>query len=746
MDFIFAGYIVVLFSLAIFNLWIGVSNDAVNFLNSAIGAKAAKFRTIIIIAGLGIFLGATMSTGMIDIARHGIFNPEMFSFQNVMYIYLAVMITNILVIDLFNTLGMPTSTTVSMVFELLGAAFAFAILGISGNDDGMTLANYLNSGKALSVIMAIFVSVAIAFFFGIIIQYISRLIFTFRFREKLKWKIGIFGGIATTAILYFLLISGLKDLAFMTPQAKAWIAENTGTVLLICFAGFSVIMQILYFLKVDVLKVVVLIGTFALATAFAGNDLVNFLGAPLSGYSAYTDFMSSGSSNPDTYMMDSLNEPAGMETIFLVAAGIIMVFALAFSKKAHKVTQTQLNLSKQEAGDEMFGSSKVARGLVRCGNAIGIFLQRLLPDKTKKWIDKRFDSTQIEMEDGAAYDLIRASVNLIVASILIAAGTSMQLPLSTTYVTFMVAMGTSLSDKAWGRESAVFRITGVLSVIGGWFITAGLAFTLCFVIAILMYYGGNIMAAVLVCASIALLVRNNIGSPKKTKKEKETDKLFNEMVEKKGSPEIWPLLSQHVMLNEYDFLTSNSAAYRNITDALLCGNLKLARKASSFMNKEKYVIKNVRRKETVCLRLADNNTAMEKSSWFHMLHNSMEQLYYCIRRICEPVTEHMENNFPPLPKEFASEFSEKRNAVMKLLYEVTISLKDKKCSDYEDLKIQCNALQKTFSDTRKSLVLKMQQHNINLTVAYLYLNLLQESEQLVVLLQQLVRGSQKFYE
>ena len=518
MDFIFAGYIVVLFSLAIFNLWIGVSNDAVNFLNSAIGAKAAKFRTIIIIAGLGIFLGATMSTGMIDIARHGIFNPEMFSFQNVMYIYLAVMITNILVIDLFNTLGMPTSTTVSMVFELLGAAFAFAILGISGNDDGMTLANYLNSGKALSVIMAIFVSVAIAFFFGIIIQYISRLIFTFRFREKLKWKIGIFGGIATTAILYFLLISGLKDLAFMTPQAKAWIAENTGTVLLICFAGFSVIMQILYFLKVDVLKVVVLIGTFALATAFASNDLVNFLGAPLSGYSAYTDFMSSGSSNPDTYMMDSLNEPAGMETIFLVAAGIIMVFALAFSKKAHKVTQTQLNLSKQEAGDEMFGSSKVARGLVRCGNAIGIFLQRLLPDKTKKWIDKRFDSTQIEMEDGAAYDLIRASVNLIVASILIAAGTSMQLPLSTTYVTFMVAMGTSLSDKAWGRESAVFRITGVLSVIGGWFITAGLAFTLCFVIAILMYYGGNIMAAVLVCASIALLVRNNIGSPKKTKK------------------------------------------------------------------------------------------------------------------------------------------------------------------------------------------------------------------------------------
>ena len=294
MDFIFAGYIVVLFSLAIFNLWIGVSNDAVNFLNSAIGAKAAKFRTIIIIAGLGIFLGATMSTGMIDIARHGIFNPEMFSFQNVMYIYLAVMITNILVIDLFNTLGMPTSTTVSMVFELLGAAFAFAILGISGNDDGMTLANYLNSGKALSVIMAIFVSVAIAFFFGIIIQYISRLIFTFRFREKLKWKIGIFGGIATTAILYFLLISGLKDLAFMTPQAKAWIAENTGTVLLICFAGFSVIMQILYFLKVDVLKVVVLIGTFALATAFASNDLVNFLGAPLSGYSAYTDFMSSG--------------------------------------------------------------------------------------------------------------------------------------------------------------------------------------------------------------------------------------------------------------------------------------------------------------------------------------------------------------------------------------------------------------------------------------------------------------------
>ena len=370
-----------------------------------------------------------------------------------MYIFHAVMVTDIILLDVFNSLGLPTSTTVSMVFELLGATFAMAMLKMASADDGMGFADYMNTEKALSVIMAIFVSVAIALVFGFLIQYVTRLLFSFSFKKNLKWKIGIFGGIALTAIVYFMLIKGAKDLSFMTPEVKGWINDNTGLLLLCFFIGFTVLMQVLYFCKVNVFKVIVLVGTFSLATAFAGNDLVNFIGVPLAGYSSYVDYMGAGGGNPTGHMMGALNEPASTPIIFLFCAGIVMVIALATSKKAHNVTKTEIGLSRQEEGDEMFGSSRVARSIVRWSNATAGKIIEITPARVRNWINSRFDETQIDKADGAAYDLVRASVNLMVASMLIAFGTSLKLSLSTTYITFMVAMSTSLADRAWSRKA-----------------------------------------------------------------------------------------------------------------------------------------------------------------------------------------------------------------------------------------------------------------------------------------------------
>ncbi|WP_304467743.1 inorganic phosphate transporter, partial [uncultured Muribaculum sp.] len=472
MDLLFLGVVIFLFLLAVFDLSVGVSNDAVNFLTSSIGSKAASFKTVMIVAASGVFIGAAMSNGMMDVARHGIFRPENLSFYDVITIFMAVMVTDIILLDIFNSLGMPTSTTVSMVFELLGATFVVALFKIMAPESTLAMGDLLNTEKALSVIIGIFLSVAIAFIFGTIVQFLTRLVFTFEYKSRLKWKIALFGALACTAIVYFMLLKGIKDLSFMTPELKTWIDSNTALILLISFAAFTVIMQILHWCHVNVLKVVVLLGTFSLAMAFAGNDLVNFIGIPLTSLDSYNDYMSSGGGNLHGFMMDSLNSSANTPLYFLVGAGMIMVVSLTTSKKARQVTQTTVGLSSQSQGDEMFGSSRLGRSLVR--GAINTFswIDDRLPQGLKRVMSRRLDSSKSQPEEGAAFDLVRGAVNLMIAGMLIAWGTSMKLPLSTTFVTFMVAMGTSLADKAWGRESAVFRITGVISVIGGWFITA----------------------------------------------------------------------------------------------------------------------------------------------------------------------------------------------------------------------------------------------------------------------------------
>lgn len=528
MESIFLGIVIFLCVLAIFDLVVGVSNDAVNFINSAIGAKAASFRTIIIIAAIGVFAGAAMSNGMMDVARHGIFTPQYFTFYEVMCIFLAVMVTDVVLLDVFNSLGMPTSTTVSMVFELLGGAFALSLVKMVHGEtmaDGtlLTLGDLLNTDKALSVIMAIFMSVAVAFVFGLLVMWLSRLIFSFIKPQNRSLKTILFGGLSATAIIWFLLINGLKGSSFMTADVKAMINDNTWEILGICFVAMSVQMTVLSLVRVNILKVVVLMGTFALAMAFAGNDLVNFVGVPLTGLDAYQDYMANGQAQGvDGFLMLSLQDSAHTPVYFLFAAGVVMVLSLIFSKKAQNVVKTSVDFSRQDEGDEMFGSSGVARAIVRSSQKINEFILPFIPQRLINWIDTRFNTGsistlpfkgEVSQSDGEglpAFDMVRASVNLVLAGLLVALGTSFKLPLSTTYVTFMVAMGASLADRAWSRESAVFRITGVLSVIGGWFITAGVAFILCYLVTNAMYFGSYVVMGIAIVIAIVLLIRSNL--------------------------------------------------------------------------------------------------------------------------------------------------------------------------------------------------------------------------------------------
>ena len=520
METFYLFLVIFLFVLAIVDLSVGVSNDAVNFLNSAIGARAASFKVIIAIAAVGVFVGAALSNGMMDIARHGIYQPQHFYFSEIMCILAAVMLTDVVLLDIFNSLGMPTSTTVSMVFELVGGTVAIALVKIASSSGALQLGDLLNTEKAFTVILGIFLSVAIAFFFGVIVQYLSRILFSFNYKKSSKYFIGLFGGLAATSIIYFMLIKGLKTSSFMTGEFKDMVYANTGMIVLGCMVFFTILMQVLHWLKVNVFKVVILMGTFALALAFAGNDLVNFIGVPLAGYSSYMDLMAQGgTTTTDTFLMTSLLGPAQTPWYFLVGSGVVMVIALATSKKAQNVVKTSLDLSRQSDGEESFGTSPVARVLVRNCSNISATLLSIVPTPVKNWIDSRFNQSEMIMDDKASFDLVRASVNVVLSGLLIALGTSLKLPLSTTYVAFMVAMGTSLADRAWGRESAVYRITGVLSVIGGWFITAGAAFTICFIVALLIYWGGIPALVAMIGLAIYSLVRSHFAYKAKLRKE-----------------------------------------------------------------------------------------------------------------------------------------------------------------------------------------------------------------------------------
>lgn len=635
METIYLCIIIFLFVLAVFDLIVGVSNDAVNFLNSAVGAKAASFKTILFIAGIGIFIGASLSNGMMDIARHGIYQPEHFYFAEIMCILLAVMLTDVVLLDVFNSMGMPTSTTVSLVFELLGGTFALSLIKVR-NSDTLGLGDLINTDKALSVIMAIFVSVAIAFFFGMLVQWLARVIFTFNYTKKMKYSIALFGGVAATSIIYFMLIKGLKDSSFMTPENKQWIQDNTWMLISVFFVFFTILMQILHWLKINVFKVVVLMGTFALALAFAGNDLVNFIGVPLAGFSSFMDFTANGNGNPDGFLMTSLLGPAKTPWYFLIGAGAIMVYALCTSKKAHAVIKTSVDLSRQDEGEETFGSTPIARTIVRFSMTLANGISRITPDSTKKWLDTRFRKDEAIIADGGAFDLVRASVNLVLAGLLIALGTSLKLPLSTTYVTFMVAMGTSLADRAWGRDSAVYRITGVLSVIGGWFITAGAAFTICFFVALVLHFGGNISIIALIALAVFILIRSQVMYKKRKAKEQGNETL-KQLMQTSDSEEALQLMRKHTREELCKVLEYAETNFELTVTSFIHENLRGLRRAMGSTKFEKQLVKQMKRTGTVAMCRLDNNTVLEKGLYYYQGNDFASELVIAFPAFANPV-------------------------------------------------------------------------------------------------------------
>lgn len=504
--------------LAAFDLFVGVSNDAVNFLNSAIGSRIASFKTIMIVASLGVLIGATFSSGMMEIARSGVFNPQMFTFSEIIVIFFAVMVTDVLLLDIFNSFGLPTSTTVSIVFELLGGAVAAAAYKIwLQGDSFLTIASYINNEKALAIISGILVSVVVAFVAGTVVQYICRLIFTFDFDRVYRKVGGIFGGIALTSIFYFLVMKGLKGASFMRKEYLDTINAHTWPILITTFIVLTVLFQLLIKYKnTNIFRIIILSGTFALAFAFAGNDLVNFVGVPLAAYESYNSFIASGVA-ANLFTMESLKQAVQTPTIFLLLSGLIMVLTLWFSKKAHRVVQTSISLSSSTQGEqEQFGSSLPGRVIVRSALRFGTLVNQFMPAAIRKGIDSRMVKPQpVKGEMALPFDYVRASVNLVVAAILIASATSLKLPLSTTYVTFMVAMGSSFADGAWDRESAVYRISGVLMVISGWFLTAFSAFTACLVIALIIFNFGEWAAILLMIIATVSLIRSNFFSKEK---------------------------------------------------------------------------------------------------------------------------------------------------------------------------------------------------------------------------------------
>lgn len=743
METIYLCIVIFLFVLAVFDLMVGVSNDAVNFLNSAIGAKAASFKTVLFIAGIGIFIGASLSNGMMDIARHGIYQPEHFYFAEIMCILLAVMLTDVVLLDVFNSMGMPTSTTVSMVFELLGGTFALALIKVH-NNDMLGLGDLINTDKALSVIMAIFVSVAIAFFFGMLVQWLARIVFTFNYKKKMKYSIALFGGIATTAIIYFMLIKGLKDSSFMTSEAKQWVQDNTAMLIGCFFVFFTLLMQILHWLKVNIFKVVVLLGTFALALAFAGNDLVNFIGVPLAGYSSFIDYTTNGmAAGPNDFLMSSLLGPAKTPWYFLIGAGAIMVYALCTSKKAHNVIKTSVDLSRQDEGEETFGSTPIARTLVRISMTLANGVSEIVPEGAKKWINTRFRKDEAIIADGAAFDLVRASVNLVLAGLLIALGTSLKLPLSTTYVTFMVAMGTSLADRAWGRDSAVYRITGVLSVIGGWFLTAGAAFTICFFVAMIIYFGGTIAIIALIALAVLSLIRSQVIYKKKKEKEKGNETL-KQLMQTSNSDEALQLMRQHTREELGKVLEYAETNFELTVTSFLHENLRGLRRSMGSTKFEKQLIKQMKRTGTVAMCKLDNNTVLEKGLYYYQGNDFASELVYSIARLCEPCLEHTDNNFNPLDAIQKGEFGDVAEDITYLIQQCRKKLESNDYNDFEEEVRRANDLNAQLSHLKRQELQRIQSQTGSVRVSMIYLTMVQEAQNVVTYTINLMKVSRKF--
>lgn len=691
--------IVILAALAVSDLIVGVSNDAVNFLNSSIGSRVAPRYIIMIIASLGMMAGVLFSSGMMEVARKGIFHPKLFTMPELMVVFLAVMLTDVILLDLYNTFGLPTSTTVSIVFELLGAAVAVSLIKIGNSGEAFSaLVNYINTGKALVIISGILLSVVVAFVCGSVIQFLSRLLFTFDFHKRLKRYGAVWGGLALSVITYFILIKGAKGATFITPETLAWIRANTGLILLGSFLACALLLQLLMLVsKVNILKPIVLVGTFALAMAFAANDLVNFIGVPLAGMNAYK--VAEAGSNPLTAAMTALQGATPSDSMLLLAAGIIMAVTLWFSRKARTVTATEVNLGRQEEGMERFDSSALARTVVRMMASLSSVVKKIVPGVVLVKLDKRFNQDIYNLEDASdkngerpPFDLVRASVNLMVAGALISLATSYKLPLSTTYVTFMVAMGTSFSDRAWGRDSAVYRVTGVFTVIGGWFLTAFMAFSVSAVFAYVIYYlQAPGVIGIIVLAGLVILRNRRVH--KKREKDAEDFEIFNLKKIKDGKYAIATTF-EHVGYFLREVASVIDAAYEGMAGQnrqKLKGALKDSKKIRTWAN---IIVANIFK----TLRLLHKEDPIHSREYSHTI-SALQEIAECQRDAIRRAYDHVDNNHKPMLPVQLEELDQIKKLVTALLTETSNAMMKKELPNFDTIekdKEELKRLMKTF--------------------------------------------------
>ena len=668
MDNIYFLMIIALAVLAIADLVVGVSNDAVNFLNSALGSKAISFKTIMIVASLGIACGAVFSSGLMEVARKGIFVPGEFMFSEIMIIFMAVMITDILLLDFFNTLGMPTSTTVSIVFELLGAAVAMALIKIGAAGGSFSeVVNYINTEKATEIILGILLSVVVAFTVGAIVQYVSRILLTFNFERKAKWVGAVFGGFALAAITYFIFIKGLKGTDYYA-EIEPLIEGKTALIVVISFVIWSLLSYIVVTVfKKNIYKLIIAVGTFALALAFAGNDLVNFIGVPIAAYQSYEAWVISGIPATE-FAMGVLGKKVPTPTLFLLLAGLVMVLTLWFSSKAKKVVKTSIDLSSQGETQERFNPNFFSRNLVRFTMLASKYTATVLPDSLQERIDKQFKKPVIELPKGKthelpAFDMVRAAVNLMVASVLISIATSMKLPLSTTYVTFMVAMGTSLADRAWGSESAVYRVAGVLNVIGGWFFTAISAFIAAGTVAYLIHLGGGAMIAVLLLLALLLLLRNYIMHTKATRAVRAEDSL-----NKAESSSIHGVIEESA--DNISKALKRVGKINQITiNGLINQDLDALKKAKNTVTKLENEIEELQNDIFYFIKELDDSY-LGASKFYIDVIGSIQDVAQSSSLIAKVSHKHVHNNHKALKKKQAEELLDINNRLVELLGQI----------------------------------------------------------------------------
>jgi phosphate/sulfate permease len=727
MEIYFAA-IVILAALAVSDLIVGVSNDAVNFLNSAIGSRVAPRHIVMIIASLGMLAGVLFSKGMMEVARKGIFHPEFFTMPELMIIFLAVMLTDVLLLDLYNTFGLPTSTTVSIVFELLGAAVAVSLIKVSQASEGFaSLVKYINTAKALAIISGILLSVVVAFICGAVIQFLSRLLFTFDFAKRLKRYGAIWGGLALASITYFILIKGAKGSAVITPETQAWIQANAWLILFFIFLACAGILQLLmWFSRVNILKPIVLIGTFALAMAFAANDLVNFIGVPLAGLSSYQ--AAGASSNPLAATMDALQKATPSHTLLLLIAGIIMAITLWISRKARTVTYTEINLGRQEEGHERFGSSPLARSVVRMVTALGQGVRKVLPNPVIKKLNGRFDMAPDKTDakasldsDKPAFDLVRASVNLMVASALISFATSLKLPLSTTYVTFMVAMGSSFSDRAWDRDSAVFRVTGVLTVIGGWFLTALMAFTVSAVFAFAIFYLKALAVIVILGLAVFFIIRTQYVHKNREKEAKEYE-VFNLKKVKDGNYAVETTF-EHVGI----FLQEVAKNLNLVYEGLAAQNrqtLKIVRKETKKIQTwANIIVANVFK----TLRLLEQEEVTTTHKYPQSI-SVLQEIAECHRDFIMRAYNHINNNHKGLLSVQLEELKKVKNCILNLLEKTSDALMKKQIPDFESINRDKQKLNRMIAEFDKNQVKRIQDNSSKTRLSILFYGFTRDSK------------------